>query len=154
MSTADKMFVRKAAQGGLAEVELGKLAAEKASNPEVKKFAQKMVDDHSKANDQLKQVASQEGLQLPTTLDAKDKAIKDRLSKLSGASFDKAYMSDMVKDHKADVADFTRESRAGKDQAVKQFASSTLPTLKSHLEQAEQLRPQMMKGSSTTGGTK
>src|SRR5213082_3489499 len=80
LSAADQNFVKKAAEDGLAEVELGKLATEKASSDEVKKFGQRMVDDHSKANDQLKQLASKLGVNLPSDLEAKDKALKDRLS--------------------------------------------------------------------------
>ncbi|MGC2822601.1 MAG: DUF4142 domain-containing protein, partial [Candidatus Sulfotelmatobacter sp.] len=106
LSSSDKKFVREAAQGGMAEVELGKLATEKASSPEVKKFGQRMVNDHSKANEQLKEVASSQGITLPSNLSAKDEMTKEHLSKLSGEQFDKAYMSDMVKDHTQDVADF------------------------------------------------
>jgi putative membrane protein len=141
MSASDKKFVRAAAEGGLAEVELGKLATEKASSEDVKKFGQRMVDDHSKANDELKKVASNQGIELPEHLSAKDKSLKERLSKLDGASFDKAYMASMVKDHKADVADFEKESDSGKDTAIKQFATSTLPTLKDHLTEAERVEP-------------
>lgn len=141
MSASDKKFVRDAAQGGMAEVELGKLATEKASSDDVKKFGQRMIDDHSKAGDQLKQVASSEGLQLPQSLSAKDKMTKEHLSKLSGEQFDKAYMSDMVKDHTQDVAEFQRESQSGKDPAVKDFASQTLPTLQDHLKQAKEIAP-------------
>src|SRR5579864_3651439 len=112
ISMADKTFIKKAAEGGLAEVELGKLATEKASNEEVKKFGQRMVDDHSKANDQLKDVAAQKHIDLPTEPSARDKATKARLEKLSGEEFDRAYMRDMVKDHKADVAEFARESQS------------------------------------------
>ncbi len=148
LSASDKKFVRDAAQGGMAEVELGKLAAEKGSSDEVKKFGQRMVDDHSKANDQLKQIAGSQGIELPQNLNSKDKALKDRLSKLSGASFDKVYMTSMVRDHKTDIADFTKESNSGKDEAVKQFATTTLPTLKDHLQEAERIEP-MVKGSST-----
>ena len=117
-----------AAQGGMAEVELGKLATEKASSDDVKKFGQRMVDDHTKAGDQLKQVASTQGITLPQGLSAKDKLTKEHLSKLSGEQFDKAYMADMVKDHTQDVADFQRESQSGSDPAVKDFASQTLPS--------------------------
>jgi putative membrane protein len=141
LSASDRKFVMEAAQGGMAEVEMGQLATEKASNPDVKKFGQRMVDDHTKANDQLKQVASQEGIQLPTSISAKDKMTKERLSKLSGADFDKAYMADMVKDHTKDVADFQKESTSGKDPAVKDFATQTLPTLQSHLQAAQQVKP-------------
>ena len=137
----DKTFVKKAAEGGLAEVELGQLAAQKASNEEVKKFGQRMVDDHSKANDQLKQVAAQEHINLPTEPSAKDKATKARLEKLSGEQFDRAYMRDMVKDHRTDVAEFAHEAKMGKDPAVKSFAESTLPTLREHLKLAEKSAP-------------
>jgi putative membrane protein len=141
LSAADKKFVREAAQGGMAEVELGKLATEKGSSEEVKKFGQRMVDDHSKAGDQLKQIASSKGIQVPDKLSAKDQATKDRLSKLSGDQFDQSYMSDMVKDHMQDVADFKHESNSGKDPDVKNFAATTLPTLQDHLRQAKEIAP-------------
>ncbi len=133
----------KAAQGGMAEVELGQLAEQNAQNPNVKAFAKRMVDDHSKANDQLKQLAAQEGVSLPTTLDAKDQATKDRLSKLQGAAFDKAYMHDMVMDHKKDVAEFKHESTAAKTPALRDWAQQTTPTLESHLQEAEKVAPQV-----------
>jgi putative membrane protein len=136
LTASDQKFVREAAQGGLAEVELGKLAAEKASSDDVKKFGQRMADEHGKANDELKQVASKNGIQLPTDLDSKDKALKARLSKLSGTEFDKAYMQNMVKDHEKDVADFRKESTSGSNSDVKQFATETLPTLEDHLTKA------------------
>ena len=139
LGIVDQHFLKKAAQGGEAEVELGKLATEKASSDEVKKFGQRMVDDHSKANDQLKQLAGSKGVDLPNDLDAKDKAAKARLSKLSGEQFDKAYMSDMVQDHTKDVSEFKRESNAAKDPDVKSFASQTLPTLQDHLKEARSI---------------
>lgn len=138
-TVSDKTFVKKAAEGGLAEVELGQLATQKASSEEVKKFGQRMVDDHTKANDQLKQVAAQEHINLPTEPSAKDKATKARLEKLSGEQFDRAYMRDMLKDHRTDVSEFAHEARMGKDPAVKSFAESTLPTLREHLKEAEKL---------------
>lgn len=137
----DKKFMREAAEGGLAEVELGKLAKEKASSSEVKKFGQRMVDDHSKANEELKQIASSKGVDLPDKLTGKDKLLKQRLSKLSGPQFDRAYMENMVKDHRQDVAEFNRESASARDPEVKQFASKTLPTLKGHLKEAEEIAP-------------
>ena len=141
---SDSHFVMDAAKGGLAEVEMGKLAAEKASSPDVKQFGQRMVDDHSKANDELKAVASQKGITLPTELAAADKATLDRLSKLSGEAFDRAYMSDMVKDHKKDVAEFKKEASAGKDADVKAFAGKTLPTLEDHLKMAQDVHGKVM----------
>ena len=117
------------------------MAQQMGASDQVKQFGQRMVTDHTKANDQLKEVAMKEGIQLPTKLSAQDEMTKQRLSKLSGEQFDKAYMSDMVKDHTKDVADFQRESTSGQDPAVKDFASETLPTLQSHLQEAQQIDP-------------
>jgi putative membrane protein len=155
IGAADKTFVMKAAQGGMAEVELGQLATQNAQSDQVKQFGQRMVDDHTKANDQLKQVAQQKGLTIPTDLSAKDKADKDRLSKLKGEQFDRAYMQHMVMDHKKDVAEFQKESTSGKDNDVKNFASQTLPILQDHLKQAQQVNkaeasPAHAKKSSTS----
>jgi len=88
LDTSDRTFVKKAAQGRMAEVEMGKLASERASDPDVKKFGQRMVDDHTKANDQLKQVASSKNITLPESLNAKDEATMKKLSALSGAAFE------------------------------------------------------------------
>ena len=137
VSAADRAFVREAAIGGMAEVELGNLAKEKASSDDVKSFGDRMVTDHGKANDELKQWASQNNVTLPTQLDAKHKATKDRLSKLSGAAFDKAYMKDMVADHKQDVAKFRSESKTAHNPDLKAWAGKTLPTLEDHLKLAQ-----------------
>ena len=134
---SDTLFVKHAAKGGLAEVELGQLAADHASSEEVKKFGQRMVTDHGKANDELKSLAQQKNITLPTEIDAADKALHDRLSKLSGAAFDRAYMQHMLADHRKDVNEFKHESTAGKDPDVKAWASKTLPTLEEHLKQAQ-----------------
>jgi putative membrane protein len=136
--TADQHFVMEAAMGGMAEVELGKLATEKGTSSEVKSFGQRMVDDHGKAGDELKSLAQTKGVTLPSELDAKHKALRDRLSKLSGASFDRAYMSAMLSDHQEDVAAFRTESRTGKDADVKAWATKTLPTLNEHLKLAQE----------------
>jgi putative membrane protein len=136
----DIEFILDAAKGGMAEVELGKLAAQRAQNDEVKKFAQRMVDDHSKANDQLKQIAQSKSIKLPEELETKDKSLMQRLEKLNGPAFDRAYMTAMQNDHVKDVNEFKREANAGRDPQVKSFASSTLPTLEEHLQQAKQTR--------------
>ena len=99
-------FAPKAAQGGLAEVEFGRLALQRAADPLVKDFSQRMVTDHSRANMTLKTLATQKNIQLPTELSSEDKSAMDKLSKLSGAEFDKEYMSNMVKDHENDVKEF------------------------------------------------
>ncbi len=135
----DKKFVKDAALGGMTEVELGKLAAQKASRDDVKQFAQKMVDDHTKANDLLKQVASHENIQIADSLDSKHQSRIDKLSKLSGESFDKAYVKDQLKDHQSDVRDFNAEAQNGTDPNVKKFAADTLPTLQQHLELVKNL---------------
>jgi putative membrane protein len=134
---ADMTLAMMAAVGGMAEVELGKMAQQKASNDQVKQFGSRMVDDHSKANDELKQIASSKGITLPTDLDAKHKSKMAKMEKLSGAQFDRAYMDDMLADHKEDVAEFKKESTSGKDSDLKAFASKTLPTLQDHLKMAQ-----------------
>jgi putative membrane protein len=139
--TSDRQFMDKAAQGGMAEVELGQLAQQNGQSQDVKDFGKRMVTDHSKANDQLKQLASQKGVSLPTSLNSKDQATKDKLSKLQGAAFDKAYMKDMVMDHKKDVAEFQKASTSAKDPELKSWAGETLPTLQSHLQEAEKIAP-------------
>jgi putative membrane protein len=136
-TSADQMFVTKALKGGMAEVQLGQLAADKGASDEVKKFGQRMVTDHSKAGDELKALAQQKNITVPSDLDAKDKATHDRLAKLSGAAFDRAYMQHMLADHRIDVNEFKKESTTGKDPEVKAWATKTLPTLEEHLKLAQ-----------------
>ncbi len=143
LSSSDTKFVKEAAIGGMEEVQLGQLAAQKASDPDVKSFGQKMVDDHSKANDQLKQLASQKGVTVASALPASKQKDVDQLSKLSGTAFDKKYVSMMVKDHKEDVAEFKKESTKAKDADVKSWASTTLPTLQDHLTMVEGISAKM-----------
>ena len=135
----DKKFVQDAALGGLTEVELGKLAAEKGSTDTVKQFGQKLVDDHTKANDELKNVAGAQSINIPDALDSKHKARINKLSKLSGPAFDRAFAKDQVKDHEQDIRDFQQEAQNGNNPAVKDFAAKTLPTLKEHLSMAKDL---------------
>lgn len=129
-------FAAKAAQGGRAEVEMGRMAAQRGSDPAVKAFGQRMVDDHSKANDELKSVAAKNNITLPGEMSAMQKTEMDKLSKLSGAAFDKAYLSLMVKDHEKDVKEFQMQATGGTNADIKNFASTTLPTLQSHLQMA------------------
>jgi putative membrane protein len=150
LASADKAFVLEAARGGMAEVELGRLAAEKASNADVKQFGQRMVADHSKASDELKGLASQKNVTLPTEPDAKQKALQARLSKLSGDEFDKAYIQAMVADHNKDVAAFTRASKSAKDADLKAWAGKTLPTLQDHQKMAKDLSAKV-RGTATPG---
>lgn len=138
-SSADENFAKKAAQGGMAEVKLGQLAEQKGSSPEVKDFGRRMVQDHSKTNNQLKDVVSRENIPLPDELDKSDQTTYDRLSRLSGDAFDREYARDMVKDHSKDVSEFQKEAKNGKDESIKNFAAETLPTLQNHLDQARQM---------------
>ena len=149
----DTHFAKEAAQGGMAEVKLGQLAQEKGSSDSVKSFGKRMVNDHSKAGDKLKEVASRESITLPSDISVKDQATYDRLSKLSGSAFDRAYARDMVKDHETDVAAFQREANAGKNDSLKSFASESLPTLQDHLKQAKDMM-KSVGGTSASKGTK
>ncbi|HXN52432.1 MAG TPA: DUF4142 domain-containing protein [Candidatus Acidoferrum sp.] len=136
---ADEKFVREAAEGSMAEMKLGQLAEEKGQSDEVKRFGKRMVEDHTKALDELKQIAVQEGINLPTDVSRKDAETYDRLAKLSGPEFDKAYAQEMVRDHQKDVAEFKRATSSAQKPALKQFAQHELPTLESHLQQAKQM---------------
>jgi putative membrane protein len=149
MKSADTTFAMRAAQGGTAEVQMGKLAAEKASSPDVKAFGQQMVDDHTKANDDLKSVAEKKGMTLPADMNAHQHAAYTKLQKLSGAAFDRAYVKDMVMDHQEDVKEFQKESNTGKDDEVKSFASRTLPVLQTHLEKIRSIESNMRQSGST-----
>jgi putative membrane protein len=143
LSAADRKFFTNASQGGMLEVELGKIAAAKGSKPDVKTFGQRMVDDHSKANDQLKQLASQKSVTLSDKLSPAKQKVVDKYNKLSGAAFDSSYMSNMVTDHKEDVAEFQKEAKSGKDSDVKSWAQTTLPTLQDHLKMAEDTKAKL-----------
>ena len=140
MKSPDTKFAMEAAQGGMAEVQMGKLAADKGSSADVKAFGQQMVDDHSKANDDLKSVAAKQGVTLPTDMNAHQHAMYSRLEKLSGPAFDHAYVRDMVKDHEEDVKEFQKEANSGTDEQIKGFASRTLPVIQGHLEKIKSIQ--------------
>lgn len=139
----DLAFMNDAAPGGMAEVELGKLAVSKSNNADVKAFAQKMIDDHTKAGDELKQLAMQKKVMLPPDVLPAHKQLMEKLSKLSGADFDKEYVKAMVEDHEKDVTTFESVSKIAGDADVKAFATKTLPTLKMHLEMIKALADKM-----------
>lgn len=141
--TAPGGFMTEAAQGGMAEVELSTLAKNKAQNAEVKKFAQQMIEDHSNANTELKQLAGKKNVTLPTELDAVHKGIKDKLNSLSGADFDKEYVNAMVADHEKSVALFKSQADGGTDAETKAFAAKTLPKLQMHLDMIKGIQGKM-----------
>jgi len=153
--TADHKFAQEAAAGGAAEVQLGQLAADKATNEKVKQFGQRMVTDHTKANNELKALAEKKGITLSDTPKSKDKSAMDKLSKMSGPAFDKAYMQNMVKDHQKDVAEFQKEASNGTDPDLKAWAGTTLPVLQEHLRMAKEAMSAVSSsgGAGTTGSS-
>ena len=138
LSAADKEFVMKAAIGGMAEVQMGQTASQKGQNADVKAFGARMVTDHGKANDELKQLATTKGLTLPSDVDAKHKKTADAIAAKNGKDFDKAYMTDMVRDHEEDVKEFEKESKSAQDADLRNWAAKTLPTLQDHLRMAKE----------------
>lgn len=155
LNRSDRKFVETAAQGGLAEVELGKLAAQKAQSADVKQFGERMVQDHGKANQQLMQIAQQKGVKVPTALEGRHKRTFDKLSKAAPEKFDREYMDAMEDDHKKDVKEFREASKDAKDPDVKAFATQTLPVLEEHLKMAESLHAKVkdMEKSARAGGS-
>ena len=145
LSSDDTKFIKEAANGGMLEVELGKIALAKASSSKVKDFGKRMQEDHTKVNGDLKKLASEKGIQLPAQVEGKAKSTLERLSKLSGSEFDRAYMQAMVEDHKEDVTEFQNVANKAKDPDVKKFASDHLPTLKTHLDLAQTTASRLQK---------
>jgi len=139
MAAQDHNFLMDAAMGGMEEVELGRMATTQGASDAVKQFGQRMVDDHSKANQELMSIAQGKGITLPTEMDEKHKKDVTKLSSLTGADFDREYGKMMLSDHRKDVSEFEKQSTRGTDADLKAFASKTLPTLKEHLQMAESL---------------
>jgi putative membrane protein len=137
VSASDKKFVEKAASGGMAEVQAAQLAQQKADDQKVKDFAQQMITDHTAANQQLTTLAQKKGITIPSDLSASDQTQLDKLGKLDGKKFDKAYMKDQVKDHQAMLTLLQKEAKSGKDADLKSFAEQTVPTVQKHLEMAQ-----------------
>jgi putative membrane protein len=137
LNRPDQRFVQTSAQSDMGEVKLGQLAQEKAVSQTVKDFAARMVADHSKAGQQLKEIASSRNVTLPDYLSSKDQALYDRLSKLSGQQFDREYMRAMLSDHVMDIAAYRRVSLSAADPEVRDFASKNLPTVEEHLKLAQ-----------------
>lgn len=136
----DAEFAVEAADAGMLEVQLGTLASTKASSSEVKQYAQMMVDDHTKANDELKTLAQQKNITLPTMLGTENQRTYENFSEKTGDDFDKEYIDQMVKDHRDVIDDFEEEAREGNDPEIKSWASGKLTTLRHHLEEAERLQ--------------
>ena len=143
VSEEDAEFARDAASGGMMEVQLGKMAGERAASSQVKEFGNRMEKDHSKANAELKKIAAKKNIKLPTELEAKHKATVNKLSKLKGQEFDREYMSTMVEEHKEDIEKFQQQADKGNDPELKKFAQEHVPILKKHLQLAQQTHKQV-----------
>jgi len=156
MNQQDHKFIMEAAMGGMMEVELGRVAVQRGTSEAVKQFGQRMVDDHSKANQELMSLASSKGMTLPTALDDKHQKDVTKLSAMSGAEFDRAYAKMMLKDHEKDVKEFERQSTKAGDPELRAFVTKTLPTLQEHLQIARTLPGNESGGNSNSnsGGSK
>jgi putative membrane protein len=137
LSKGDKTFISKAASAGMAEVQEAQLAQQKSQDPKVKEFAQKMITDHTSNNQQLKTLAQQKGVDVPAELASKDQKEVDKLSKLDGTSFDKAYLRGQVKGHETMLKLLQKEASSGKDADLKSFAQQTIPVVQDHLSMAK-----------------
>lgn len=138
-SMQDKAFVKKATEGSLAEVRLGKLAEQKATSPDLKNFAQKMVNDHTQLNEEMHPIAQQMGVSSPKELSKKDKETMQHLDNLSGQQFDQAYIKTMIKDHKKDLSEFKQEANRTQNSQLKQAAEHGAQVIQGHLQDIEQI---------------
>ena len=143
LSAEDKAFVMKASQGGMTEVQLGQLATEKGTAPEVKDFGAKMVTDHSKANSELMAIVSAKGIVLPDKLDSEHQTMVNTMKSLSVGAFDKTYVDAMVADHSKDHVLFEKEASSGQDAEIKAFAAKTDEMVKMHLSMIEAIQLKM-----------
>jgi putative membrane protein len=148
----DKTFLKHAAEGGYAEVQLGQLAAQKATNPDVKAFAQKMVDDHSALNEKMMPFAQQVGVTPPTAMDKKDQALYNQLKGLSGDAFDKAYVKAMVTDHKKDLGDFKAEAGQTDNPDLKGAVKNAEIVIAGHYQMVQKLAGEVGTPGSNAGG--
>jgi putative membrane protein len=139
----DSEFMTKAASGGMLEVELGKVVAQRATTPAAKEFAQQMVTDHTKANDELKALAAKKNFKLPASLGEDQKKVYDEVLTEKGAKLDQKYVSEMVDDHEEDVKEFQEANTKSSDPAVKAFAAKTLPVLQMHLTMIKKIQATM-----------
>ena len=140
LGSDDTEFVKNAAKGNLAEVQMGRLAVTKAASPEVREFGSQMIRDHTKANEALSHLAVAKGVQLPDSKSIGEDVSMAHLRMLSGKSFDDAYIKIMVDDHKEDVQAFQKAAEYSQDPDVKHFAGKTLPTLQGHLTKIEKIQ--------------
>jgi putative membrane protein len=140
VSTADQGFILAAAQGGMTEVKLGELAAQKGTRDDVKEFGKMMVKDHTTINDDLKALAAQKGVTLPDSLDAKHQGMVDKMAALTSSEFDDAYIAAMIKAHQQDAKAFKAESAATQDADIKSFVDKSIPVVEAHLKRVTAMK--------------
>jgi putative membrane protein len=146
-------FVKEASQGGIAEVKMGYMGVQNGTSSDVKNLGQKLIQDHTAANKELEQLASRKGVTLSNDLDAKHQKELDKLSKLTGAEFDKAYIHHAVMDHEKDIKKFQAAADKATDQDIRAFAQRTLPVLQQHLDMAKSAENMAPTGATTSSGT-
>jgi len=154
----DAEFMVKAASGGLLEVELGRMVMQKASSQQVKDFGKMMVEDHTKSNQELKALAAQKNITIPTAVGEEHQEHINQLAGKSGTEFDEEYMQLMTKDHQEDIDHFSEAAQEAQDADIKAFAAKSLPVLRHHLQMAEQMegmaKNNHRSGSSAAGQAK
>lgn len=148
----DQRFIDRAARDQMADIELAKLASERAQSQDVKGIAQTLVQDNQKANDELKQIAQKKGAKVPTEASRGAKREHDRLAKLSGTEFDREYVRYMLKDHDKDLKDFQKEAKSGKDADLKKFASDNVAIMEQHRKQMQDAQVKIGSASKGAGG--
>ena len=146
VSDQDREFANKAATGNLAEIELGRVAAQRAARPSVRSFGERMVTDHGRSNAELTSLARSKGIEVPTALEPSQQAVRDQLRALSSNDFDRAYMSEMARDHTEDIALFERAAEISTDLDLKAWAAQSLPMLREHLALARQVNSEVVLG--------
>lgn len=154
MSAQDRQFVTKAAKSGMMEVEMARMGLDRATSPQVKAYAQRLVDDHTKANSELQSIAQAGNVNLPTSMPSENKGMNNKLTN-AGQNFDRTFVDMMLREHEKDVQLFERQANNGSDDQLKAFAARTLPTLREHLQQARSLQGNMGggRGGNTGSGT-
>ena len=153
LTKGDRAFIEKAAKGGVAEVELGNLAQQKAQNQQVKDFAARMVQDHSKANQELKLLAAEKNVTLPTDIPMEDQSALSHLKSLEGPEFDQAFKKHAIEDHEKEIQKFQTASQTAADLDVKAFALKMLPILQQHLKMAQDIPSEPASTGLPTSGT-
>lgn len=146
ITEVERGLLREVSEANLAERQLGNIATQRAANQGVAAFAERMVADHAAANDELKKLAAQKGVALPTALDPGHRKLRQRLAKLSGSAFDRAFMDAMVTDHNETVRALGRLARTAQDEDIRAYAEKTLGTMREHQAQAKDIRARLSVG--------